>query len=93
MSFFKVAQGVMPFVNDARTAKSSFQLRKVMTLIQQTASTSVAKGRSDSPEAWQAVGEHIDHILREINAILPLAMEPDNVMKSEWCHFSGIPIS
>jgi dynactin 1 len=73
----------MPQVTDARSAKSSFQLRKVLSLVQQTASTSVGKGRSDISEPWRAVGEYIEQVLKEINSVLPLAMESENVVKSE----------
>jgi dynactin 1 len=78
---------VIQHVSDARSAKSSFQLRKVLSLAQQTASASVGKGRADSPEPWQAVEEYVDQILHEINAVLPVAMEAENVMKSRCLLF------
>jgi dynactin 1 len=74
----------MAHVSDARSAKSSFQLRKVMSLAQQTASSSVGKGRSDNPEPWQAVGEYVEQVLKEINSVLPQAMEAENTMKSKF---------
>lgn len=70
-------------MSDARSAKSSFQLRKILSLVLQSASTSVGKGRNDNPGPWQAVEEYVDQVLREINAVLPVAMEAENVTKGK----------
>lgn len=80
---FQLAQDVIAHVSDARSGKTSFQLRKVMSLAQQVASSSVGKGRSDNPPPWQCVGDYLDQVLKEINAMLPLAIESENIIKSK----------
>jgi dynactin 1 len=75
------AQQVVSHVADARSGKASFQLRKVLSLVQQAAGSTVAKGRSDAPPPWTAVADAVDAVSREINAFLPLALEAENVVK------------
>jgi hypothetical protein len=73
----------MPHLKEARASKSSFQLRKVLSLAQQTASASVGKGRIDGGSPWQAVEDYVEQVSKELSSIMPSVMEAENVVKSE----------
>jgi dynactin 1 len=84
----------MPHISDARSSKAPFELAKILSLVQQAASATVGKSKPSSLAAWEAVGNYVAHVIQEINALLPLAMEPENITKSKWSHvFPGLPRS
>lgn len=72
----------MPHVSDAKSAKSSFQLSKILAFAQQTAASTVVKKNKDGVTSWQAVSNYIAQVVGEVSSLLPLAMEPENVAKS-----------
>ena len=71
----------MPHLSDARAAKSPFQLTTVLTFVRQLATSTVAKGLKPGGSAWEAIGASISQLLEEGSKLLPLAMEPENVLK------------
>lgn len=76
-----LAQQIMPHLSDARGAKSPFQLTTVLTFVKQIATSTVAKGLKPGGSAWEAIGDSISHLLEEGGKLLPLTMEPENVLK------------
>ena len=80
----QLAQQVIPHLSDARSAKSSFQLATVISYAKQTAMSTVAKDLRPGASFWEAVGEAIAHLAGECNKLLPIALEPENVVKSAY---------
>ncbi|KAG1742767.1 dynein associated protein-domain-containing protein [Suillus paluster] len=81
-----LAQQVIPHLSDARSAKSPFQLATVLSYAKQTALSTVAKDMKPGTSCFEAVGEAIAQLSAECNKLLPLAMEPESVLK-----ISGTP--
>jgi dynactin 1 len=77
----------MPHISDARSSKAPFQLAKVMSFVQQTAASTVGKGTMNGATSWQAVSDYVASISREIGALVPEAMEQENVAKSSLFKF------
>lgn len=87
MCHFQLAQQIMPHLSDARGAKSPFQLTTVLTFVKQIATSTVAKGLKPGGSAWEAIGDSISHLLEEGGKLLPLTMEPENVLKGLFVLF------
>lgn len=71
----------MPHLSDARGAKGPFQLTTVLAFVKQIAASTVAKDLKPGASAWEAIGTSISQLLVEGGKLLPLAMEPENVLK------------
>ena len=71
----------MPHLSDARSAKSSFQLNTALNLVKQIATSTVAKDLKPGASVWEAVRGYISQLIAEIAKLLPLVMEPENVLK------------
>ncbi|KAI0071023.1 dynactin [Panus rudis PR-1116 ss-1] len=78
---FSLAQQVMPHLNDVRSSKSSFQLSTVLGFVKQTADATVGKGRKDGVTSWEAVTDFFARIMQEAIALVPLALENENMFK------------
>ncbi|KAF8346896.1 dynactin [Amanita rubescens] len=76
-----LAQQIMPHLSDARSAKSPFQLNAVLNLVKQIATSTVAKNLKPGVSVWEAVRGYISQLIAEIAKLLPLVMEPENVLK------------
>lgn len=73
----------MPHLSDVRSDKTAFQLATVLAYVKQTAETTVAKNLKPGMSPWEAVGESILQLVQEGSDLLPLALEAENVVKSE----------
>jgi dynactin 1 len=81
-----LAQQIMPYLSDVRGSKTPFQFERVLSLVRQTASSTVTKG-SNAPSPWQGVSDYIANVLQQANALIPLTMESGNTLKGTWCRF------
>ncbi|KAF5385085.1 hypothetical protein D9615_001067 [Tricholomella constricta] len=75
------AQQIMPHLSDARSAKSSFQLTTLLGLVKQIAAATVAKDMKPGESVWDAIRASIAVVVQEGGKLLPLALEPENVLK------------
>ena len=82
-----LAQQIMPYLNDVRGSKTPFQFEHVLSLVRQTASSTVNKG-SNAPSPWRGVSDYIANVLQQASALVPLTMEPGNTLKSTCSRFS-----
>lgn len=73
----------MPHLSDVRSSKTSFQLATVLSFVKQTAASTVAKDTKSGMSCWEAVGESIAELVQDGTRLLPLALEPENVLKSK----------
>ncbi|CCL98838.1 uncharacterized protein FIBRA_00843 [Fibroporia radiculosa] len=76
-----LAQQVMPHLSDVRSAKAPFRLSSVLSFVQQTAASTVGKGRKDDVSSWESVAEFLTQVIQEASNILPLSMEAENTIK------------
>ena len=74
----------MPHLSDVRSSKSTLQLPTVLSFVNQTAASTVAKNVKSGVSAWDAVGESISEVIQEASKLLPLALETENVTKSKF---------
>jgi dynactin 1 len=74
----------MPHLSDVRGSKTAFQFDTVLSFVAQTATATVNKDKKDVITPWQGVTNYMAHVLQKANALLPLAMEPENIMKSRF---------
>lgn len=77
----------MPHLSDARSSKAPFQLATVLSFVKQIASSTVAKDMKPGITAWEAVGESLTQVVEEGSKLLPMVMEPENVLSSEQSIF------
>lgn len=73
----------MPHLGDVRSSKAAFQLSTVLGYVKQIAASTVGNGKSDGASSWDAVYTVIASIMQDAGKLLPLAMETENVIKSE----------
>ena len=78
-----LAQQIMPYLSDVRGSKTPFQFEHILSLVRQTASSTVNKG-SNAASPWQGVSDYIANVLQQVHALVPLTMEPANTLKSKW---------
>ncbi|KAF8079158.1 dynactin [Lyophyllum atratum] len=76
-----LAQQIMPHLSDARSAKSPFQLTTLLSLVKQTAASTVAKDIKPGESVWDAIRASISIVVQEGGKLLPLALESENVLK------------
>ncbi|KAG5644147.1 hypothetical protein DXG03_009041 [Asterophora parasitica] len=76
-----LAQQIMPHLSDARSAKAPFQLTTILGLVKQIASATVAKDMKPGESVWDAIRVAISLVIHEGGKLLPLALEPENVLK------------
>lgn len=71
----------MPHVSDAKGSKTPFQLSKVLNIANEVATSTVWKSRKDVATCWGALSDAISQVIAEANALLPITMDPSNVVK------------
>ncbi|KAJ8507158.1 hypothetical protein ONZ45_g10447 [Pleurotus djamor] len=81
-----LAQLILSHRNDARSAKSSFQLATVLSYAKQSAQAMVAKDAKPGETWWEAVTGRISLLSQSASKLLPLTSEQENVVK-----LSGMP--
>ncbi|KAJ7774997.1 dynactin [Mycena metata] len=75
------AQQIMPHLSDVRSSKAPFQLTTILSFVKQIAASTVAKDIKPGVTAWEAIGESITQLVQEGSKLLPLTLEPENVIK------------
>ncbi|KAF9478081.1 dynactin [Pholiota conissans] len=76
-----VAQQIMPHLRDARSSKTSFQLTTILSVVKQSATSTVAKDMKPGASPWEAIGEVITHLIEESSKLVQPISEPENVLK------------
>ncbi|KAJ7163329.1 dynein associated protein-domain-containing protein [Mycena filopes] len=76
-----LAQQIMPHLSDVRSTKVPFQLTTILSYVKQIAASTVAKDIKPGVTAWEAIGESIAQLVQEGSKLLPLTLEPENVIK------------
>jgi dynactin 1 len=73
----------MPHIDEVRASKSSFQLGKVLSFVNNIASSTVAKICKDTTSSWASLGKAISELVTQTNGLFPKTMDHENVVKSE----------
>ena len=71
----------MPHIDEVRASKSSFQLSKVLSFVNDIASSTVAKICKDTTSSWTSLGKAISELVTQTNALFPKTMDHENVVK------------
>ncbi|KAI0005552.1 dynein associated protein-domain-containing protein [Russula compacta] len=77
----QLAQQTMPHIDEVRASKSSFQLSKLLSFVNNIASSTVAKICKDTKSSWASLGEAISELVAQTNALFPKTMDHENVIK------------
>ena len=72
----------MPHIDEVRASKSSFELSKLLSFVNNIASSTVAKICKDTKSSWASLGEAISELVAQTNALFPKTMDHENVIKS-----------
>lgn len=72
----------MPHIDEVRASKSSFQLSKVLSFVNNIATSTVAKICKDTT-SWASLGKAISELVSQTNALFPKTMDHENVVKSK----------
>ncbi|KAG9015752.1 hypothetical protein FRB93_012317 [Tulasnella sp. JGI-2019a] len=72
-----LAQEIGAYVSDVRAQKHSFQLSAVLALVRKVVGG--VFGNKTSP--WKAVAEAIGNVAEDVATLLPLTIDPENVVK------------
>jgi dynactin 1 len=76
----QLAQQTMPHIDEVRASKTSFQLSKVLSFVNNIASSTVAKICKDTT-SWVSLGKAISELVTQTNALFPKTMDHENIVK------------
>ena len=72
----------MPHVDEVRASKSPFQLSKVLSFVNNIASSTVAKICKDTTSSWASLAKAISELITQTNALSPTTLDHESVVKS-----------
>ena len=76
----KLAHSILPHLSGIQNNKGTLQTSTILDFVKQNAAA-LSKDQSDrSP--WVIVSDAINKLTQEAAAIVPLALEPENIVKS-----------
>ncbi|KAF8518210.1 dynactin [Gautieria morchelliformis] len=85
----QLAQSINGYLADVRAAKHPFQLGAVLNIVREIATATMSR-KDAAPPSWTDVTESIVQLVQDGGAVLPLALETDNVVKitgiAPWVH-------
>jgi len=81
----------MPHVDEVRASKSPFQLSKLLSFVNNIASSTVAKICKDTTSSWASLAKAISELVTQTNALSPKTMEHESVVKSTSHNTLGEP--
>ncbi|KAI9445370.1 dynein associated protein-domain-containing protein [Lactarius indigo] len=77
----QLAQQTMPHIDEVRASKSSFQLGKVLSFVNDVASSTVAKICKNTASPWTALSDAISELVAQANALFPNTVDIENIVK------------
>lgn len=77
----KLAQSINGYLADVRAAKHPFQLGAVLNIVREIATATMSRKEAAAP-SWNDVSQSIAQLMHDGGVLLPLALEADNVVKS-----------
>lgn len=78
----------MPHVDEVRASKSSFQLGRVLSFVNDVASSTVAKICKNTASPWTALSDAISELVAQANVLFPNTLDIENIVKSVCMTFS-----
>jgi dynactin 1 len=73
----------MTHLKDVRSSKSSFHLPAILSIVKQSATSTVVKDMKPGASPWNAIGSVITNLIEESTKLVQPISEPENVVKSE----------
>ncbi|KAI9454911.1 dynein associated protein-domain-containing protein [Lactarius psammicola] len=77
----QLAQETMPHIDEVRASKSSFQLGRVLSFVNNVASSTVAKICKNTASPWTALSDAISELVAQANALFPNTLDIENIVK------------
>ncbi|KAH9082254.1 dynein associated protein-domain-containing protein [Lactarius deliciosus] len=77
----QLAQQTMPHIDEVRASKSPFQLGRVLSFVNDVASSTVAKICKNTASPWTALSDAISELVAQANALFPNTMDIENIVK------------
>ncbi len=74
----------MPHIDEVRASKSSFQLGRVLSFVNNVASSTVAKICKNKASPWAALSDAISELVAQANALFPNTLDIENIVKSVY---------
>ena len=74
----------MPHVDEVRASKSSFQLGRVLSFVNDVASSTVAKICKNTASPWTALSDAISELVAQANVLFPNTLDVENIVKSVY---------
>lgn len=78
-----LAQQIMPHLSDVRTSKAPFRLATIVQYVRETAASTLGADKKLGMSSWDVAGEMLAQLSSAAAALLPLTMEPGNIIKSK----------
>lgn len=76
----QLAHSVLPHLNSIQNNKGTLQTKTILEFVKQNAMALNAEQKEGSP--WDTVSDVIKKLTQEAAAVVPMALEPENIMKS-----------
>ena len=89
LTHLQLAHSVLPYLNSVQNSKGTLQIKTVLDFVRQNALTLSPDQKDSSP--WDIVSNVVKSITQEASAVVPIALEPENVMKSKPSPFVALP--
>lgn len=74
----------MPHIDEVRASKSSFQLGRVLSFVNNVASSTVAKISKNTASPWTTLSDAISELVAQANALFPNTLDVENIVKSVY---------
>ena len=74
----------MPHIDEVRASKSSFQLGRVLSFVNNVGASTVAKICKNTASPWTALSDAISELVAQANALFPNTLDVENIVKSVY---------
>lgn len=81
VNHIQLAHSVLPYLNGVQNNKGTLQTKTVLDFVKQNALT-LSPGQKES-SSWDIVSNAIKRLTQEASAVVPIVLEPENVIKSK----------
>ena len=79
--------GLVNFGKEIHASKSPFQLTTILSVVKQSATSTIAKDLKPGVSPWETVGDAISRLIEEDGKLLPSVLEHESVLKSKSSSF------
>ncbi|KAI0271447.1 dynein associated protein-domain-containing protein [Gloeopeniophorella convolvens] len=77
----QLAQQTMPHIDEVRASKSTFQLSKVLSFVDDIAASTVGKITKNAASSWATLSNAMVELISQVNALFPVTMDLENLVR------------